>query len=516
MQVFHGTIITCDENNTIANYLVEREGRIAYIGNTLPTQYEMVPPIELGAGVALPAFVDTHAHYSGFSVLHRMFPISDTDSNAKILEALEDYANTTKENIVVGFGATEFSVSEGYLLLKEQMDKACPNKPAIILKHDAHSAVCNSMFIDAVKSRIENLRGFNPETGELKQEAFVTAAEFVSHGLSTKKVIDSMVETADFLASRGVGLICSASGLGFVRDYDFDMERSVAKGLDNGMQIKVAYQCSNVDKIAKKDMTRVVFANLDGTFANQDAYLIDEYADVKHRGVSYYDDVEVQKFCVNANRAGYQIALHAVGDAAFEQAVNAIAMALEDYPRYDHRHIILHGSLPTKRGLKICSKYNIMISVRPSLLSHVKGVDDFIRGMLSETQYNFINPLKTMNDMGIRLCFNSDAPASDPDPIKWIHDACNNPNPEESVSVYDALRMATYNGAVSLFDEKERGTLEMGKSCDIVVLDANPYEVPVNELKKLNVSELYLRGKPYERSRTGSMATMLRGMFPQS
>ena len=56
----------------------------------------------------------------------------------------------------------------------------------------------------------------------------------------------------------------------------------------------------------------------------------------------------------------------------------------------------------------------------------------------------------------------------------------------------------------------------MGKSCDIVVLDRNPYEVPVNELNKIGVSELYLKGKPYERSRTGSMATMLRGMFPQS
>ncbi|MBQ8490063.1 MAG: metal-dependent hydrolase with the TIM-barrel fold protein, partial [Pseudobutyrivibrio sp.] len=61
-----------------------------------------------------------------------------------------------------------------------------------------------------------------------------------------------------------------------------------------------------------------------------------------------------------------------------------------------------------------------------------------------------------------------------------------------------------------------RGTLEMGKSCDIVILDHNPYEVPINELNKIGVSELYLKGKPYERSRTGSMATMLRGMFPQS
>ena len=117
--------------------------------------------------------------------------------------------------------------------------------------------------------------------------------------------------------------------------------------------------------------------------------------------------------------------------------------------------------------------------------------------------------------MGIKVCFNSDAPASDPNPIMWIHDACNNANPEESVSIYDALKMATINGAISCFDEKERGTLEMGKSCDLAVLDKNPYEVPVDELKTINVSELYLKGKPYKRSRTGSMATMLRGMFPQ-
>jgi predicted amidohydrolase YtcJ len=515
MQVFHGTIITCDDNNTVANYLVEREGRIAYIGNVLPTQYEVVPPIELGNHVALPAFVDTHTHYSGFSVLHRMFPINSKDSNAEILKQLKSYAQSSRENIIVGFGATEYSVIEGHLILREQIDDVCPDKPAFIIKHDAHSGVANSLFIEAIKSRVDNLRGFNPVSGELRQEAFLVACEFLTHGLSTKKVIDSMVETTDFLASKGVGLICSASGLGFIRDYDFDMERSVAKGLDNGMQVRVAYQCSDVDKIAKKDMTRVVFANLDGTLANVDAFLMDDYASVNNKGVSYYDDVEVQSFCMKANRSGYQIALHAVGDAAFEQAVNAIAMALEDYPRYDHRHIILHGSIPTERALKICQKYNIMISVQPSLLEHVNGAGEYAEKILGPDRANRINPIKTISDMGIKVCFNSDAPASDPDPISWIHDACNNRNSEESVSVYEALRMATYNGAFSLFDEKERGSLEMGKSCDLVIIDANPYEVPVEELKDINVAELYLKGKPYQKSRTGSMATMLRGMFPQ-
>jgi len=515
MQVFHGTIITCDDNNTVANYLVEREGRIAYIGEKLPTQYEVVPPIELGNNVMIPAFVDTHMHYSGFSVLHKLFPINDTDSNAKILEQLKEYAATTKDNIVVGFGATEFAVSEGHLILKEQMDDACPEKPALIIKHDAHSGVANTMFINAVYSKIENLRGFNKTTGELKQEAFLAACEFLTHGFSTKKVIDSMVETSDFLASRGIGLICSASGLGFIRDYDFDMERSVAKGLDNGMQIRAAYQTSNVDKISRKEMSRVVFANLDGTFANQDAALLDNYCTINNKGVSYFNDVDVQKFCINANRAGYQIALHAFGDAAFEQATNAIAMALEDYPRYDHRHIILHGSLPTEAALKTCAKYNIMISAQPSMLSHLDGVFEYVKEMLSEDRAKGINPLKSINDMGIKVCFNSDAPASDPNPVMWIHDACNNKNPEQSVSVYDALRMATFNGAFSLFEEKERGSLEMGKSCDLTILDANPYEVPKEELKNINVAEMYLKGKPYQRSRMGSMATMLRGMFPQ-
>lgn len=515
MQVFHGTIITCDADNSIANYLVEREGRIAYIGKKLPTQYEVVPPIELGNNVLIPAFVDTHMHYSGFSVLHKLFPINDTDSNAKILEQIKEYALNTRENIIVGFGATEYSVSEGHLIIKEQLDSACPDKPAFIIKHDAHSGVANSLFLDAIKSKVSNLRGYNYETGELKQEAFLTACEFITHGMSTKKVIDSMVETADFLASKGVGLICTASGLGFIRDYDFDMERSVAKGLDNGMQVRVGYQCESVDKLSKKELSRVVYGNLDGTFTNADASMREDYLTCSNKGVSFYSDVEVQRFCKSANRAGYQIALHAVGDAAFEQAVNAISMALEDYPRYDHRHMIIHGCIPTERALKTCAKYNIMISVQPSIMSHIDGVDKFFEEMLGANRVKAINPLKKISDMGIKICFNSSAPASDPDPIMWIHDACNNHNSEQSVSVYEALRMATYNGAFSCFDEKERGTLEMGKSCDMVVLNKNPYEVPVSDLKTINTLELYLKGKPYKRSRTGSMATMLRGMFPQ-
>lgn len=515
MQVFHGKIITCDANNTIAQYLVEKEGRIAFVGDNLPTQYEIIPPIELGDNVVVPAFVDAHNHYSAFSILHMLFPVQDADSNAKIMEQLSVYARDIRESVVVGFGASDFGVEEGHLILKEQLDSICPNKPMCVIEYDTRAAVVNSIFVELLRAKASNLRGFNEATGEMSQEAFQAVMEIVTKGYSTRRVIEDMTHTADFIASRGIGMMESCNGMGFVREYDFDMEKSMAKGMDNGIKMKVAYQTADLSKIQKKELDRVAYYNLDGAFGNLDAALISNYETVDNKGISYLGDEDLLTFCKAANRAGYQIALHAVGDAAFNQAANAIATALEDYPRYDHRHIIVHGSLPTQNGLEICAKYDIMISFVPSLTAYPMNVYSYLEEILGVERASRINPYKSCLDKKVKICFCSAAPASIPDPIEWIHQACNHVNPEESISVYDALRMCTYYGALACFEEKERGSLEIGKTCDLAVLSDDPYEVQTDKLNTINVSALYLRGKIYERSRVGAMTTMLRGMFPQ-
>lgn len=515
MQVFHGKIITCDEKNTVANYLVEKEGRIAYIGDELPARFEMIPPIELEERVVLPAFVDSHIHYSSFSAFHVLVPVDNLDSNAMILEQLRNVVQNAKDNIIVGFGASKFGVVEGHLILKEQLDAVCPNKPLCVIGYDARSAVVNSVFIELIRSKAEKLRGYNESTGEMTQEAYSVVMDVVTKGYSTRKLIENMMSTADFIASKGIGLMNSSTGRGFGRDYDLDMEKSVAKGLDNGIQMRVSYQTSDFSKTSKKEFSRLVFGNLDGAFGNLDAALINEYTNCSNKGVTYYSDEEVTEFCKAANRAGYQIALHAVGDAAFNQAVNALETALEDYPRFDHRHMILYAALPTERGLKICEKHNIMLSIQPTIVSYPKNVYEFLEEELGEERAKGINPLKTCLKHNVKMCFNSGAPSAIPDPIQWIYQACNHNNPDESIPVFEALRMATYYGAKSCFEEKERGSLEIGKTCDLVVLDTDPYSVSPHDLKDIKVVQLYLKGKPYERSRTGAMATMLRGMFPQ-
>jgi hypothetical protein len=110
----------------------------------------------------------------------------------------------------------------------------------------------------------------------------------------------------------------------------------------------------------------------------------------------------------------------------------------------------------------------------------------------------------------------SDAPCTDPDPIQWIHRAVNHSNPSERITVQQALRMATYNGAWTTFDEKERGSLEAGKVADMVILSDNPYTVDNDKIRDIKGEQLILAGKPYESAVTPLAKTIWNGIFTRN
>ena len=193
------------------------------------------------------------------------------------------------------------------------------------------------------------------------------------------------------------------------------------------------------------------------------------------KGVLYYSDAQVADFCKAANRAGLQIELHAIGDAAFEQAARSIKAALDDYPRTDHRHGIIHACLPTAEGLEVCREYQIQLPVQTAFIDWKQEPDSYLESILG-SRSSMLNPLQTMWNKGLILSAGSDAPCTAPNPIAWIHKACNHSNPSQSLTLDQALRMCTYNGAWATFDEKLRGSLEAGKLADMVLLSANPYE----------------------------------------
>ena len=253
---------------------------------------------------------------------------------------------------------------------------------------------------------------------------------------------------------------------------------------------------------------------LDGCFGSADAALNEPYAGTGDDcGVLYYSDEQVAGFCKAANRAGLQIEMHAIGDRAFDQATRALKAALDDFPRKDHRHGIIHDCLPTKAGLEICAEYGIQFPMQTSFIDWPQEPDSYLQQLLGDERAGHLNPLRSIADADIVMSAGSDAPCTDPDPILWMERACNHSNPAQALSVQEALRMCTYNGYWTTFDEGERGSLEAGKIADMVVLSESPYDVPKEELGRIKVEQLLLGGKPYEKQRQGFVAALIKGML---
>jgi len=252
---------------------------------------------------------------------------------------------------------------------------------------------------------------------------------------------------------------------------------------------------------------------LDGCFGSHDAAMKEPYTDAEGgNGVLYYSDEKVTEFCKAANRAGLQIEMHAIGDRAFDQAARALKAALDDCPRSDHRHGIIHDCLPTEEGLRICSEYGIVMPVQSAFINWKQEPDAYLESIMGPERCRRLNPIRTFRDNGIIVSFGSDAPCTSPDPIVWMDRAVNNPNAAEAVDIRDALRMCTYNGCYTTFDEKERGSLETGKTADMVILSANPYEVPKTEIGSLKVEKLILAGQDYRSARCSAAKAFLNGL----
>ncbi|MBQ5707819.1 MAG: amidohydrolase family protein, partial [Peptococcaceae bacterium] len=389
------------------------------------------------------------------------------------------------------------------------------DKPLFMVKYDGHACVVNTKLLDKIRDKASNLRGYHEDTGEMNQEAFFAVSDYVTNSIPILKLVENMQQAVDDLAAKGIGMIHTVSGVGFTADLDVDLERWFARGLDNGMQMRVFMQTMDVKKATKRKLPRIggcFEAALDGCFGSMDAALLAPYEGTEDTGVLYYSDETVIEFCKKANRAGLQISIHAIGDRAFTQAVYALQAALDDYPRDNHRHSIIHACLPTEEGIAICRQYNILLPVQSAFINWVQEPDAYLEEILGNRAAK-LNPLATFTNHDILLCAGSDGPCTDPDPIQWMHKACNHSVANQALTIQQALRMCTYNGYYATFDEEERGSLEVGKIADMVVLSGNPYQMPTDSLNTLQVQQLLLGGKPYRPLKKGAIGHIVRGML---
>jgi predicted amidohydrolase YtcJ len=515
MKVYEGTIISCDRAGRVHRYLAEHKGRIAYAGEALPAEYAGAPREKLGVRALVPAFGDTHAHLLSHAFFSAGLDVRGARTLDELAGAVRDFARDRDDGVIVGFGASPHSVAERRMITRAELDGACPDRAVLLVKYDGHAAVANSRLLGMLPGRVRGLRGFDPETGALGLEAFYAATDFAAKKVPLPRALAGLLRAVDGMAARGIGLVHSAAGVGFPLDLDVSMETLLFRGLDSGFQGRVYFQTMDIGKVRRRGLPRVggcFAAALDGCFGSADAALLEPYSDdARSKGTLFFSDRQAADFVKRANRAGLQAAMHAIGDAAFEQAVRAIEAALADFPRGDHRHTIIHACLPTDEGLEKCARLGIHLAVQPAFLGWEQEPWEYLERILGGRAAGFC-PLRRVADMGITMSGGSDAPCTPPDPMLGVHAACNHPVPGQSLTAAEALRLFTYNAAWASFDEGERGSLETGKIADMAVLSGDPLTVEPAALAGLKVEKLLLKGEPY-RGGQGVLGALARGLL---
>ncbi len=505
MRIYHGNIVTCNWKGAVYNYLVEDEGEIVFVGDQLPGIYsDHLLRVELGSRALLPAFGDGHIHFSNWAVFNATFDVRSATDFYDIGQIIQDYASRDgKARVLFGYGHSSHSVIEKRLITRAELDRFVKDRPVFLVCYDGHSAVVNSKALGILPRSIRNLKGFNLESGQLFDRAFLEAVDFISGKVKLPTLASYLLQGMDTLAGYGVGLAHTVEGIGYPRDLDVDLVRFLSKSAQ--MQFRTYFQTMDTDKVFKRNLPRIggCFAcALDGSFGTRDAALGEPYTDDQdNAGVLFYRDEEVNEFVREANRAELQIQLHCVGDAAVVQAVNALEAALKDYPRKDHRHTLIHACLIPEKSLEKIAELNIGVNIQPGFLISPLEPPGYYEKILGERAWK-IWPIKKMLDMGINVSGGSDAPVGTPNPLEGMSGACNHYVTDSAVGLGDALCMYTYNIAHTSFDENERGSLEEGKLADMVLLSGNPFETDTRNLHQLKVEKLYFSGEEYYGSKS--------------
>ena len=219
------------------------------------------------------------------------------------------------------------------------------------------------------------------------------------------------------------------------------------------------------------------------------------YANHPGRGSLYYADDVIYNFMSEAHKNDMQFSLHVGGERAIDQFIYNLYRVEKEQGFKDLRHRPEHFSMPSERALELAVEMQLALPMQPSFPALWDNPEDslYVKN-LGKKRAMRMEPFAKIIKQGGIICGGSDSPITACDPLWGIHCAVNDPNDFRTVSVTEALKMFTINGAWAAHEEKIKGSIEKGKLADLVVLDKNPYENE-RQIKDINIEMTILEGK---------------------
>ena len=538
--LYNGQVYTVDNNSSWAEAVVIKNGKITYVGSDAGAeQYktETMRSVDLKGKLVLPGLHDSHLHplEAGSLVAGTcgVDPSEDIESSS-FKQYLKQCSKKQVGGIewILGFGHSIeqlLNLTAGTTPVSI-LDAAIPDKPVAIMEETSHSMWVNSKALEmaGIDKNTPNPQGGvivkdvdgNP-TGLLLDNAgdIVFEQAFLPPTTALKEQhYDGLLYALKMIRSNGITSIANArvyTRRGYLEAWNRALQEdtltartvlglwvypSLLPGQTDDDQIQQLSNLYQYDKNSLLNISQVKFYS-DGIYSNETAAMLHPYpvsdqmpffVSADHKGLNYFDESRLAKYITQLERVGFDMHIHAIGDRGVRESLNAIEIAKNtNGDSIDRRHRLTH--LEEVDPLD----YSRFLSL--GVIADFQVAGDFTLPLPGQPANGYV-PVRSIYDTGARYTLSSDWDVSSLSPFVGIQNSLN--RAEQSLPDLDAaVRGYTINAAYLMRSEHATGSIEVGKMGDLIVLDQNIFNVPVDKISKTKVLLTLLGGEEiYRRS----------------
>lgn len=536
----NGAVYTVDAARSRAQAVAVAGGRITEVGTDADVRASVGPQtevVDLQGRMLVPGFQDAHVHpVSGGldMILCDLHELHDADAYVRAVVA---YAGLHPEREWVVGGGWSMDVFPGGTPSKDLLDAVVPDRPVFLPNRDGHGAWVNSRALsragitrdtpDPEDGRIERDATGEPagtlhEGAQLLVERFVppTSADDVYAGLLKGQAYlhslgitawqDAIVESGGWMDNFNAYLTAAARG-GLTARVVGALWWDRRRGLD---QIEELEDLRRRGEAGRFRATTVKIMQ-DGVVENFTAATLTPYLDAQgnetgNAGISFVDPQMLNEAVTELDARGFQVHVHALGDRAVRESLDAVQAAREANGPNDLRHHLAHLQIVHPDDVPRFRRLGAVANVQALWAAHEDQMDRLTIPFIGPERAGWQYPVASLVRAGAMLAMGSDWPVSTPDPIDQIHVAVNRVMPadyaygdgnhevfvpEQRIDLSTALAAFTIGSAYVNHLDDEAGSIEAGKVADLAVVDRDLFESPVAEIGEASVDLTYVEGQ---------------------
>jgi len=517
----NGKIYTVNEKQPLAEAVVIEGNTIVFVGSNEDAKKIIdasTEVIDLDGKLMLPGFIDDHAHFVSGGFYLQGIDLRPAKSTSEFKKILKDYLSIHKGKWITGgnWDHEQWEVTD--LPTKEMIDDFSQNTPIFVDRFDGHMALANSYALKLAgidKNTTSPQGGMivkDPKTGEptgiLKDNAMYLVYSKIPSS-SSEEIYEAALTALKEAKRFGVTSIQDITYRNDLIAYQ-KLEKEGKLTCRIYTRLPISEYKNLVDAGIQNNFgsDKIKLGSLkafaDGSLGSSTAWFFERYnQDTTTTGLpmDIVTNGELEKWSIDADKNKLQLSTHAIGDRANAWMLDLYEKIKKENPQWDRRFRIEHAQHVRFQDIPRFTEIGVIASMQP-----YHAIDDGVwaEKRIGPERIKYTYPFRTMLDKGVKLCFGSDWTVAPLNPLTGIYAAVTrrtlddkNPNgwiPEQKISVEEAIKCYTINNAFAAFEENIKGSIEVGKLADFVVLSDDIFTIDPIKIKDIQVEMTVLDG----------------------